>query len=117
MNNMNIATDENYSVDKIAKIALKVCDAEHLQIKYNSDRPNGQMRKDIDTAILMKNFPNFKLIRLSDGIKEIYQKLKMTKTLLFGGSGFFGPVILSKDKDIISVGRSKPRTVKINTYN
>ena len=27
--NMNIATDENYSVDKIAKIALKVCDAEH----------------------------------------------------------------------------------------
>ena len=74
--NMNIATDENYSVDKIAKIALKVCDAEHLQIKYNSDRPNGQMRKDIDTAIFEKNFPNFKLIRLSDGIKEIYQKLK-----------------------------------------
>ena len=32
----------------------------------------------------------------------------MTKTLLFGGSGFFGPVILSKDKDIISVGRTKP---------
>ena len=31
--NMNIATDENYSVDKIAKIALKVCDAEHLLIK------------------------------------------------------------------------------------
>ena len=32
----------------------------------------------------------------------------MTKTLLFGGSGFFGPVILSKDKSIISVGRTKP---------
>lgn len=32
----------------------------------------------------------------------------MTKTLLFGGSGFFGPVILSKDKDIISVGRTPP---------
>ena len=32
----------------------------------------------------------------------------MTKTLLFGGSGFFGPVILSKNKDIISVGRNKP---------
>ena len=41
----------------------------------------------------------------------------MTKTLLFGGSGFFGPVILSKDKDIISVGRTKPlNIVKINTY-
>ena len=32
----------------------------------------------------------------------------MNKTLLFGGSGFFGPVILSKDKNIISVGRTKP---------
>ena len=32
----------------------------------------------------------------------------MTKTLLFGGSGFFGPVILSRDKNIISAGRTKP---------
>ena len=32
----------------------------------------------------------------------------MSKTLLFGGSGFFGPVILSKDPSIISVGRSNP---------
>ena len=74
--NMNVATNENYSVDKIAKIALKVCDAEHLEIKYNSDRPNGQMRKDIDTSRFMKNFPDFKLIQLSEGIREIYEKLK-----------------------------------------
>ncbi len=74
--NMNIATAENYSVDKIAKIALKVCDAEHLEIKYNPERPNGQMRKDIDTSIFEKNFSNLKLICLSDGIKEIYKKLK-----------------------------------------
>ena len=32
----------------------------------------------------------------------------MSKTLLFGGSGFFGPVILSKDSSIISVGRTQP---------
>ena len=32
----------------------------------------------------------------------------MSNTLLFGGSGFFGPVILSKDETIISVGRNKP---------
>ncbi len=32
----------------------------------------------------------------------------MSNTLLFGGSGFFGPVILSKDPNIISVGRNKP---------
>ena len=32
----------------------------------------------------------------------------MGKTILFGGSGFFGPVILSKDENIISVGRTRP---------
>jgi nucleoside-diphosphate-sugar epimerase len=32
----------------------------------------------------------------------------MKKILLFGGSGFFGPVILSKNPEIISVGRSLP---------
>jgi|TARA_B110000971_G_scaffold199536_1_gene216914 UDP-glucuronate decarboxylase len=32
----------------------------------------------------------------------------LSKTILFGGSGFFGPVILKKDKNILSVGRKKP---------
>ena len=32
----------------------------------------------------------------------------MSKTVLFGGSGFFGPVILKKDKSILSIGRKKP---------
>ena len=32
----------------------------------------------------------------------------MSKTILFGGSGFLGPVILKKNPDIISVGRTKP---------
>jgi nucleoside-diphosphate-sugar epimerase len=32
----------------------------------------------------------------------------MKKTLLFGGSGFFGPVILSKNPEIVSVGRTIP---------
>lgn len=40
----------------------------------------------------------------------------MSKTLLFGGSGFFGPVILSKDPNIISVGRTKPPRECKNTH-
>ena len=32
----------------------------------------------------------------------------MSKTVLFGGSGFFGPVILQKDSTIISIGRTVP---------
>ena len=32
----------------------------------------------------------------------------MSKTILFGGSGFFGPVLLAKDENIISIGRTEP---------
>ena len=72
--NMNIATTENYTVDKIAKIALKACSAESIQINYDKSKPNGQMRKDIDISKLKKNFPDFKPIALSEGIKDIYEK-------------------------------------------
>ena len=37
----------------------------------------------------------------------------MSKTILFGGSGFFGPVLLAKDENIISVGRTElPKGLK-----
>jgi len=72
--NMNVATDENYTVAKIAKIALKACDAEHLEIHYDSTKPNGQIRKDIDISIFRKMFPSLVLKKLSDGISEIYNK-------------------------------------------
>ncbi len=47
----------------------------------------------------------------------------MKKTLLFGGSGFFGPIILSKNSEIISVGRTLPpkecknKHVQLNTLD
>ena len=40
----------------------------------------------------------------------------MSKTILFGGSGFFGPVILNKDKDIISIGRTSPPKETLNQH-
>ena len=40
----------------------------------------------------------------------------MAKTILFGGSGFFGPVILKKNPEIISIGRTKPTKDIINNH-
>lgn len=40
----------------------------------------------------------------------------MKKTILFGGSGFFGPILLKKYPNIISVGRSKPPKGVKNTH-
>ena len=72
--NMNVATDENYTIDQIAKIALKSLRLKNFTIRYDNTKPNGQHRKDIDISILKKCFPNFKPIKLDKGIKEIYLK-------------------------------------------
>ncbi len=40
----------------------------------------------------------------------------MSKTILFGGSGFFGPVILNKDKNVISIGRTQPPKETLNEH-
>ena len=75
--NMNIATSENFTVDKIARIALKACNQENMQIKYDKNMPNGQLRKDIDISIFKENFPNFNPITLLKELKkfliEIYR--------------------------------------------
>ena len=72
--NMNVATDENYTIDNIAKIALKALGFENFLIKYDKSKPNGQHRKDIDISNLKKYFPDFEPIKLEKGIKEIYNK-------------------------------------------
>jgi GDP-L-fucose synthase len=70
----NVATSENYSVKKIAKIALKACDFEEAKLIFDKSMPNGQMRKDIDIKKFEKLLPKFKPVLLKDGIKEIYLK-------------------------------------------
>ena len=72
--NMNIATNENYSIDYIAKIALEACDAQGLLVEYDNTKPNGQMRKDIEISNMIKYFPEFTAIKLKDGIRDIYRK-------------------------------------------
>ena len=71
---MNIATNENYSIGHIAKIALEACDATNISIEYDNTKPNGQMRKDIDILNMVKHFPDFTAIKLKDGIRDIYHK-------------------------------------------
>jgi len=71
---INIATDENYTIKKIADIALDACEFKNAKIIFDKKMPNGQMRKDISISKFKKIFPKFKPIKLYDGIKEIYLK-------------------------------------------
>lgn len=72
-NSFNVSNNENHSIDEIARIALKACDAEHLQIKYVNKHLNGQFRKDCDNQVLKYLFPDFKFTSLFEGIKKAYQ--------------------------------------------
>ena len=72
----NVATNENYSIKKIAKIALKACNFNEAKIIFDKSMPNGQLRKDIDIKKFKKLAPKFKPILLKDGIRDIYLKNK-----------------------------------------
>lgn len=69
--NLNMGTPENYSIDQIAKIALNITGNAHMDILYDTTKPNGQYRKDISNDVI-KIIPNFKFTKLEDGLKEIY---------------------------------------------
>jgi GDP-L-fucose synthase len=71
---MNVATEENLTINEMAKIALTSCDADHIKIEYDKTKPNGQFRKDVSIQKLRKYFPDFKFTTLSEGIKKIYKK-------------------------------------------
>jgi GDP-L-fucose synthase len=75
--NFEIANEENLSIDEMAKIALIATDNIHLQIIYQSNTPNGQFRKDVSTEKLKQIIPKYKFTKLADGIKEIYNKIKI----------------------------------------
>jgi GDP-L-fucose synthase len=71
----NVATDENISINEIAKIALKACDAEHLKIEYDETKPDGQFRKDVSSKKLKSIIPDFSPINLYEGISDTYKKI------------------------------------------
>lgn len=73
--NMNVATQANLSIDEMARIALKACGAEHIKIKYDTSKPNGQYRKDVSIDLLKTHIPSFNPIELEDGIKQTYNYL------------------------------------------
>ena len=82
-NSFNVAPSANLTVDDIARIALRACDAEHMSIIYDQSKPNGQRRKDVDTTVLMRAMPGIKFLDLASGIKKIYN-IEMAGASLYG---------------------------------
>jgi GDP-L-fucose synthase len=73
--NMNISVNENLSITEMTQIALKACDAEYIEIEYDTTKPNGQYRKDVSVDLLKEKIPSFDPIDLYSGIKKTYNYL------------------------------------------
>jgi GDP-L-fucose synthase len=74
--NLNISTPDNLTIDTMARLALEATDSQHLRIEYDTTKPNGQYRKDIDTSKFQNIFPNFKFTSYLQGIEKVYNTIK-----------------------------------------
>jgi GDP-L-fucose synthase len=73
--NLNVSTPSNFSIDFMAREALEATDAQDIRIIYDTSKPNGQMRKDIDTTKFKNIFSNYEFTPYIKGIKQTYNTL------------------------------------------
>jgi GDP-L-fucose synthase len=73
--NLNVAPNENLTINEIAELGLKVAGGEHLKVVYDTSQPTGQHRKDISNKKLMSLIQEYNFVRLIDGLHEVYNKL------------------------------------------
>ena len=71
----NVATNQNLSIKEMAHIALKALNLEHINIKFDITKPDGQFRKDVSTEKLYSILPDFLPLTLEKGIKLTYDKI------------------------------------------
>jgi GDP-L-fucose synthase len=61
----NVATDQNVSIDDIARTAIRACKADEMRIEYDATKPDGQFRKDVSTDKMKSIFNDFKPTRFN----------------------------------------------------
>ena len=74
--NYNVAPDWVHSIDEIAEIGKKACMKDKIVVTYDTSKPNGQYRKDVDSSKLLGVLKDFKFTTLQEGIKKVYEKYK-----------------------------------------
>lgn len=73
----NIAPEnQNYSISDMVNMTLKVLGKDDWNVIYDTDKPNGQYRKDVSIDIMKLHIKNFEFTKFEDGIKKTYAFLK-----------------------------------------
>lgn len=71
----NVSVSKIHTVKQTAEIAIKMCDAEDLEIVWDTTKPDGQYRKDVSNNKMMHLIPDFEFTSLEDGIVKTYKKM------------------------------------------
>tara|TARA_B110000977_G_scaffold198855_1_gene284717 strand:- start:1607 stop:2500 length:894 start_codon:yes stop_codon:yes gene_type:complete len=69
--NLNVGDPKNRSVLEMANIAINIADS-NIKIEFNSAKPNGQSRKDVDMSKMLVSFSKFKFTSFQNGIKKLF---------------------------------------------
>ena len=68
----NVAPEWVHSINDLAEIGKKACLKDKLVVNYNSNKPDGQFRKDVDSSKLLSALKDFEFTPLKEGIKKVY---------------------------------------------
>ena len=72
--NFNVAPKWVHSINDLANIGKKACLKDELVVNYDSTKPDGQFRKDVDSSKLLSSLTDFEFTTLEKGIKKVYDK-------------------------------------------
>ena len=72
VDNFNVAPQEVYSIKEITEIGKKACLKDEIVVNYNSDKPDGQFRKDVNSSKLLSVLNDFEFTSLEEGISKVY---------------------------------------------
>ena len=59
--NFNVAPKEVYSINEITNIVKKACEKDKLVVSYDSTKPDGQFRKDVDSSKLLSTLKGLQM--------------------------------------------------------
>ena len=71
----NVSVSQNLSIKQTAEIALKACEAENVEISWDSTKPDGQYRKDVSNDKMLRILPDFDFTTLEEGVYKTYKKI------------------------------------------
>lgn len=77
--NMNVAPDEEYSISELANMAIHACSRDHIEIKYDRSKPDGQYQKTVSNQMLRSIMPDFEFTPLKTAIREVFEHYSNTQ--------------------------------------